>query len=646
MTEMNQRACVAATMEFFNRIDPTRTWAPNGLPERSRRRLSVKDIPGDGNLAEARVQRKLAAILATDVAGYSRLMGLDEEGTLRALKAHRQALVDQKVAEHRGRIFKTTGDGLLAEFASVVDAVRCAVEIQNGMAARNADVDVDRRLMFRIGINLGDIIIDGDDVYGDGVNIAARLEGISEPGGICISGGVHDQVRDKLDLPFEDIGEQMVKNIARPVRAFRITTGSGQRAQLPKAQLQPQLSLPDKPSIAVLPFQNMSGDPEQEYFADGMVEDIITALSRFKELFVIARNSSFIYKGRAVDIQQVSRDLGVRYVLEGSVRKAGNRVRITGQLIDAETRAHLWADRFDGDLADVFELQDRITESVVGALQPSLRSAEIERARRKPPANLDAYDYLLRALPSVIVNASGAETSAAIDLLKEAVRLYPNYAHAHALLANCFGQMFRLATGPEREKARAQALSHARQAITLAQDDSSALATAGFILLIASLDVGGARTALDKSVAINPNSATALTYRSILFAMAGKPESAIEDAEKALRLSPLDPAAYLPQMGIVVAHIRQRRYDEACAIARNVIETNPRYPMSYIHLVVAECGRGDRAEAERQLGRIAEVLPGFKREALPKMFEMFPEPYRSESLDLLCTAGLVARDAE
>src|SRR5215472_5993163 len=330
---------------------------------------------GSAALATERVERRLAAIPAADVAGYSRLMGADEEGTLAALKALRGELADPKVKEHRGRIVKTTGDGLLIEFASVVDAVRCAVEVQPEMAERNADVPLDRRIEFRMGINVGDIIKDGRDIYGDGVNIAARLEALAEPGGICVSRVVRDQVRDKLDFAFEDTGEQQVKNIARPVRVFRVRpplthpdanapaplsciAGEGAaRRRRQAGEGTPPLVLPDKPSIAVLPFANMSGDPEQEYFVDGMVEEIITALSRIRSLFVIARNSTFTYKGQAVDVKQVGRELGVRYVLEGSVRKAGGRVRVTGQLIDALTGTHLWADRFDGSLEDVFELQ-------------------------------------------------------------------------------------------------------------------------------------------------------------------------------------------------------------------------------------------------------------------------------------------------
>ena len=309
----------------------------------------------------ARVERRLAAILAADVAGYSRLMGADEEGTLAALKTLRRELTDPKIKEHRGRIVKTTGDGLLLEFASVVDAVRCAVEVQREMAERNADVPPDRRIEFRMGINVGDVIRDGRDIYGDGVNVAARLEALAAPGGICVSRVVRDQVRDKLELSFEDMGEQQVKNITRPVRVHRVVLGESPpaaSAQATEELTKPPLALPDKPSIAVLPFQNMSGDPEQEYFADGMVEEIITALSRIKWLFVIARNSSFTYKGQPVDVTRVGRELGVRYVLEGSVRKGGNQVRITAQLIDAGNGAHLWAGRFDGSLENVFELQD------------------------------------------------------------------------------------------------------------------------------------------------------------------------------------------------------------------------------------------------------------------------------------------------
>ncbi len=343
-----------------------------------------------------RVERRLAAIVAADVFGYSRLMGLDEVGTARTLREHRAAS-DAVVVKHGGRIVKTTGDGLLLEFPSVVDAVECAVAVQALMTERNEGVPQNRRMLYRIGINLGDILIEGEDILGDGVNVAARLEGIAEPGSICISASAYDQVRGKVAVEFTDLGEQSLKNIDRPVRAYRV----GAMAASTLSTSEPDrkaLPLPDNPSIAVLPFQSMSGDPEQEYFADGLVEEIITALSRFKTLFVIARNSSFTYKGRAVDIKQVGRELGVRYVLEGSVRRAGDKVRITGQLIDAASGAHLWADRFDGSLDDVFAVQDQITGTVVNAIAPRVEQAEIERTKNKPTNHLDAYDYYLRGI--------------------------------------------------------------------------------------------------------------------------------------------------------------------------------------------------------------------------------------------------------
>src|ERR1700736_4218870 len=373
--------------------------------------------------------RRLAAIMAADVAGYSRLMGADEEGTLAALKAIRRELGDPKIAEHRGRIVKTTGDGVLVEFPSVVDAVRCAVELQREMALRNDGVLKERRIEFRIGINLGDIIIDEHDIYGDGVNVAARLEALAEPGGICVSRVVRDQVRDKVEFGFEDLGEQQVKNIARPVRVYRIPLAETARTKAP-------LPLPDKPSLAVLPFQNMTGDAEQDYFVDGIVEEITTAISRLPWLFVIARNSSFTYKGRAVDVKQVARELGVRYVLEGSVRKAGNRVRITGQLIDTATGSHIWADRIDGALDDVFELQDQVASSVVGAIEPKLRLAEIDRATRKPTTSLDAYDLFLRALAQAHKMTDEC-MGEAITLLKRALAIDPSYAPAEAMIGMC-----------------------------------------------------------------------------------------------------------------------------------------------------------------------------------------------------------------
>jgi TolB-like protein/class 3 adenylate cyclase len=383
-------------------------------------------MPGSAWLsAPERPERRLTAILAADVAGYSRLTGLDEEGTHAQLQDHLRLLVYPKIAEHRGRVVKNTGDGLLAEFSSVVDAVRCAIDVQRGMAERNADVPHEKRIEFRIGINVGDVMVDRGDIFGDGVNVAARLEGLAEPGGICVSGRVQEDAQGKLEIAFENAGEQQLKNIARPVRVYRVRlSGAVPSSHTP-------LPLPDKPSIAVLPFQNMSGDPEQEYFADGMVEDITTALSRFGNLFVIARNSTFTYKGRPVDVKQVSRDLGVRYVLEGSVRMSANRLRITGQLIDATTGAHLWADRFDGELESLFDLQDQMTASIVGAIAPKLEQVEIERARRKPTESLDAYDYYLRGTAAIEQASSNADkelSNEALRLFSRAIELDPGFA--------------------------------------------------------------------------------------------------------------------------------------------------------------------------------------------------------------------------
>ncbi len=592
-------------------------------------------------MSDTELKQRLAAILAADVTGYSRLMAANERDTVAALDAARAIFRHQIEANH-GRVIDMAGDSVLAVFETAAGAVVAAITIQQELTIAADAVPEERRMRHRIGLHLGDVFEKADgSIYGDGVNIAARLEGLAEPGGIAISDAVRGAVKNRIAAVFEDQGEQTVKNIADPVRVFRVKPEGSVTTKSEPAAAAIDLSVPDKPSLAVLPFTNMSGDPEQDYFADGMVEDIITALSRFREMFVIARNSSFVYKGRSVDIQQVARELSVRYVLEGSVRKAGNRLRITGQLIDAETRAHLWADRFDGAIEDVFDLQDRITESVIGALQPKLRQAEIERARRKPPASLDAYDYLLRALPLVIANTA-ADAETAIKLLGEALRLYPDYAYAHALMSMSYGQIMRSSGGPEREQLRTKSVTHARRALEVAGDDSTALAYAGFVLLVGDQDVAGARAALDRAVALNPNSASAYGYRALVLAMAGEHEEAIENATRALRLSPLDPTNYQPQMAVVIARIGLRQFDQAVTWAHKAIESAPpRYPMSYAWLIVAECARGNVAEAERQVKRLSGILPGYEPATLARLFDVFPEPLRSNSLSVLRRAGLV-----
>src|SRR5262245_42447158 len=437
-------------------------------PRERRRKLPVAPFT-EGTLAGERVERRLRAILAADVAGYSRLTGIDEEGTHIRLREHLRVVFDPSIAEHRGRIVKTTGDGMLAEFRSVVDAVRCAVHVQRGMAERNEGVPPDERIEFRIGINLGDIILDAGDIFGDGVNVAARLEGVAEPGGICLSDDAHRQVRGKLDIAFEDAGEQRLKNIASPVRIYRVRPAGA--AATPR----PVGALPDKPSIAVLPFQNLSGDPEQEYFADGTVEDIVTALSRFRNLFVISRNSSFTYKGHAVDVKQVGRELGVRYVLEGSVRKAANRVRITGQLIDATTGAHLWADHFDGNLDDIFNLQDQVTASVVSAVAPKVEQAEIDRAKRKPTESLAAYDHYLRGIAALGSGASREDISEALRSFYKAIELDPDFASPYGMAALCYVPRKVNAWMDDRLKEVAEATRLAQRAIDLGREDAVAL---------------------------------------------------------------------------------------------------------------------------------------------------------------------------
>src|SRR5215831_16043234 len=422
--------------------------------------------------------RRLAAILAADVAGYSRLIGADEGGTLRGLKTIQTELIDPKIAAHNGRLVKTTGDGLLVEFSSVVDALRCASEIQAGMAERNAPVPQDGCIEFRMGLNVGDVVVEDGDIFGDGVNVAARLEALAAPGGICVSARVQEDAAGKLDLAFEDMGERQLKNIARAVRVYRVrdrTTPAAEPATSPKP-----LPLPDKPSLAVLPFQNLTGDAEQEYFVDGMVEEITTAIARLPWLFVIARNSAFTYKGKAVAVKQVAQELGVRYVLEGSVRKAGNRVRITGQLIDTTTGAHIWADRFDGALDDIFELQDQVASGVVGAIEPRLRSAEIERAIRKPTESLDAYDLYLRALAE-FRKWSPEGWRDAIDLLGRALAIDPRYAPAAGLFAWCrVLQLTNRAMASHSEEDLSEGVRFARRAIEEGKEDPDALWMGGW----------------------------------------------------------------------------------------------------------------------------------------------------------------------
>jgi adenylate cyclase len=549
--------------------------------------------------------RRLAAIMAADIAGYSRLMHADEEATHARSTGLMTRMIEPAIAGHGGRMVKHTGDGSLAEFGSAVEAVKCALQFQSEIAA-NAE---DEPIRFRVGVHLGDVIVEPTDIFGDGVNIAARLESLADPGGILVSGIVHETVRGRLSCGFEDLGEQPLKNIARPVRVYRIAPEA--------APTRPTPALPDRPSVAVLPFQNMSGDPEQEYFADGMVDEIITALSRVRWFFVISRNSSFTYKGRAVDIKQVGRELGVRYVLEGSVRRAAGRVRITGQLIDASTGHHVWADRFEGDLADVFELQDRVTERVTGAIEPSLLSAEINRTQSKPTESLDAYDLYLRSFSPLYLGTRAGNDSG-IALLRRAIEIDSSFTPAKGMLLQFHTN--RVVQGWAEPSETEAAIALARQCVIEGRDDPSILGRAGLLLALVADEQEQGIALLERAIRMNPNSAAILVQAGFVYCFAGQPERAIECLSRALRLHPLDPYPSRVLGGIGLAHLLADRIQEALDYTERAVNSGPHFPPMLI-IRIAALARAGRIEEARAVAQRYLVLdPSFRISAMPVRF--------------------------
>jgi adenylate cyclase len=573
-------------------------------------------------MGDERVERRLAAILAADVVGYSRLVGVDEEGTLAALKALRKSLIDPTVAKHRGRIVKNTGDGALVEFASAVDAVRCAVETQREMADRAINIPEDRRIEFRIGINIGDIVIEEGDIFGDGVNIAVRLESIAAPGGVCLSEDVYRQVRGKFDATFEDIGDQKLKNIVQPVRVYRMrivgTSAGGEHST--------NLPLPDKPSIAVLAFQNMSGDLEQEYFADGIAEDIITALSKSRWLFVIARNSSFTYKGRAVDIKQIGRELGVRYVLEGSVRKSGNRVRITGQLVEAANGVHLWAERYDRDLTDIFAVQDEITESVASAIEPAMAQAERLRVSRKPPESLVAWESYHRGLWHFL-KQEPSENDQAKAFFQRAIDLDPGFAGGFYGLAlthlwDCWVYVSRPA-----QDCVSVALPLAQRALKLDDVDP----TAHFVISCALMlkgDVDEAVPFAQQAVNLNPNNAWAVGFLGGLSNLVNYLGDGLAGLRKAIRISPHDPMLWTWTQWSAIGHYFAHDYSAALEASDRVIRLRPNHPLGYLWNAAALAQLDRVEEAKKTLQRAFEISP-----ASVELYRHVPARFRQRSTD-------------
>ena len=588
-------------------------------------------------MARRSVERRLAAILSADVAGYSRLMSEDETGTLAVLKAHRAEFFDPTVAEFGGRIVKLMGDGALVEFPSVVNAVECAVAIQHGMAERNAEVPEDRRIAFRIGVNLGDIIIEGDDIYGDGVNLAARIQEIAAPGGVCISGDAHHHVWAKLDFGFDDMGERELKNIPDPVRVYRVRLTEAEPVAAPGVE--PKLALPEKPSIAVLPFDNMSGDPEQEYFADGITEDLITALSKVRWFFVIARNSTFTYKRQAVEVRQVAQELGVRYVLEGSVRKAGNRVRVSAQLIDATTGRHVWAERYDREIIDIFDLQDEMTQTIVGAIEPELGAAERERALSKPPENLDAWETYQRGLWH-LCRFVREDNAKALQLLRRAREFDPGFAAAYAYEGYSHYLNVDMGWAEDPDESLLAGMTAAKKALALDDKDAVAYYALGRVYTLRG-EHDASIAALKTAIALNPSYAQGYHGLGFALTLAGHLEGAKDMLGKAERLSPRDPHLWGFRVFHALAHVLSEDHEAAVYWAEKTMQV-PRaagyWPHAVLAAALANLGRIEeaRAAAAVALERKPDLSLAYLEKTLPTKEPGGLAPY----LDGLRKAGL------
>ena len=557
----------------------------------------------DLRMVEPRTNRRLAAILAADVVGYSQMMARDEAGTLAAMKRHRDAVFDPAVAQHNGRIVKLMGDGTLVEFGSVVDAVNCAIAIQRTIATETA---AGPPIVLRIGVNLGDIVVDGDDIYGDGVNVAARLEPLAQAGGICVASIVNDSIGGRVDVAFTDSGEVQVKNIDRPIRIWKWHPTSS--AGSPPLTASPQAERGVLPSLAVLPFHNLSGDATQDYFADGIVDDLITALSRFKTFAVISRNSSFVYKGRAVDAREIRRELGVRYVLEGSIRRSASRLRVTAQLVDTATAGHLWAQNYDGAVEDVFDMQDRITESVVSIVEPMVKRAEIERTRLKPPASLDAYDLYLEAMGLVMSTEPGASMRA-IELIERSLALDPDFPPAIAIAAIAHASSYDRQVPGVTEETRRKGLEYARAALAVAGNDANTRAVAGTSVLLLGSDHGSGMAALRQATAENPNSVNVLTHAGVGSFWAGELAEAENYFLRAVRLNPNDHASHWALTRIAHIRLLQGRYEEALDWANRAHAASPNNATAYTMIIAANAFLGRLDEAARWTEALRRVSP-------------------------------------
>ena len=578
-------------------------------------------------MSGSRVEHRFAVIMCADVVGYSRLMGIDEEGTLARLNAVRRNLFDPTIAEHRGRIVRAMGDGLLVEFNSVVDAVHCAVKVQSEMPQHTEEMPADRRIWFRVAIAMGDVVTDGDLIYGQGVDTASRMESLAEPGGINVSRAVRDQVRDRLPIAFEDLGEHEVKNVARPVRAFRVVLDTPSAAPASTARKK-AAAPPERPGLVVLPFQNLGGDAEADFFLDSVAEDLITELARARWFSVVARNTSFSYKGKGVDSKQLARELGVRYVVEGSLRKAGNRVRISCQLVEAASGEHLWAERFDGALEDSFDLQDQITESLIGSVGPVLRGAEVERARRKPEASQDVYDLVCRAIPSAFTETA-EDNQEALRLLGLVFESDPDNPLANALGAWCRQQRHLMNWPGGEDDDREAAKRLARTAIAGGSDVPLALAVAGAVLAALTRDHDAALAAVDRATMINPKAASVLGFDALTRCVCGAYDKAIEHAEKAIQLSPLEPLIYHAVFALALACLFTGRNEEAVTYARKAIDGNRNFAFPYWVLALGHARLGGREEASQAIRQLTTAAPGFRLGALRKI--RFADAARLES---------------